>query len=129
MHITDGVVANAPGPIDLAYRCGLEETGQVPGSITCNLMKNNYGTTTANPGSYLQRSLISFTGNYKSDILFVQGLDDSPIQMFNWPNFKQQVNNCTTCKGRQFVEVANFGHGSLFESAVAKQAFNNFINR
>jgi hypothetical protein len=129
MHATDGVIANAPGPLNLVYRCGLEETGQIQQGAVCGLLRQTYGTTIANPTAYMERSLLNFTENHRSDMLFVQGLQDSPIQIASWPTFKKQVTNCNNCLNRQFVEISNGGHGSLFESPEAKSAYNNFINR
>ena len=129
MHPTDGVISNAPGPLNLVYRCGLEEMGQIQPSAVCNLLRQTYGTTTANPAAYMARSLLNFTGGHRSDILFVQGLQDSPIQLFSWPTFKQQMMDCTTCQSRQFVEIAGGGHTSLFDSPTAITAYNAFINR
>ncbi len=128
MHQTNGVIANAPGPLNLVYRCQLEENGQVQSGAVCTKLKNVYGTTTSNPNAYFQRSLLNFTNGFKSDILFVQGLNDTPIQMYSWPTFKQDVLNCTSCQNRQFVEITGGKHGSLFESPTAKTEFNNFIN-
>jgi hypothetical protein len=128
MHQTNGVIANAPGPLNLVYRCQLEENGQVQSGAVCTKLKNVYGTTTSNPNAYFQRSLLNFTNGFKSDILFVQGLNDTPIQMYSWPTFKQDVLSCTNCKNRQFVEIVGGEHGSLFESPTAKTEFNNFIN-
>jgi hypothetical protein len=128
MHETNGVIANAPGPLNLVYRCQLEENGQAPSSYVCNNLKNTYGTTNVNSNAYYQRSLLNFTDGFKSDILFVQGLSDMPIQMYSWPTFKQEVLNCTDCKNRQFVEITGGGHGAVFESETAKTEFNNFIN-
>ncbi|MBP6004859.1 MAG: hypothetical protein KA746_15620 [Pyrinomonadaceae bacterium] len=129
MHATDGVIANGPGPLNLVFRCGLEETGQAPPGAVCNLLRQTYGTTTANPTAYFARSLLNFTNGYRSDILFVQGLQDAQIQLASWPTFKQQVTNCTTCQGRQIVEIANAGHTALFDSPAAIAAYNDFINR
>ena len=128
MHQTNGVIANAPGPLNLVYRCQLEENGQVQSSIVCTNLKNVYGTTSNNPNAYFQRSLLNFTNDFTSDILFVQGLDDSPIQMYLWPTFKQDVISCSTCQNRQFIEIPGGGHVSLFESLTAKKEFNNFLN-
>lgn len=128
MHKTNGVIANGPGPLNLVYRCQLEENGTIPNGITCTLLRNTYGTTTSNPTAYMQRSLLNFTTGFKSDILFVQGLNDTPIQMKSWPTFKQDVMNCTTCQNSQFLELAGEGHSALFTSSIAKTAFNNFIN-
>ena len=128
MHETNGVIANAPGPLNLVYRCGLEENGQIQTGTTCTKLKNVYGTTTNNASAYTQRSLLNFAQGFKSDILFVQGLNDSPIQMYSWPSFKQDVLNCNNCKIRQFLEVPDGEHGSIFESPMAKTAVNSFIN-
>lgn len=128
MHQTNGVIANAPGPLNLVYRCQLEENGQIQSGATCTKIKNVYGTTTSNPNAYMQRSLLNFTNGFKSDILFVQGLNDSPIQMYSWPTFKQAVTSCTNCRNSQFVEIVGGEHSSLFTSSIAKIAFNTFIN-
>ena len=128
MHQTNGVIANAPGPLNLVYRCQLEENGQIQSSTFCTNLRNVYGTTSNNPNAYFQRSLLNFTNDFNSNILFVQGLDDSAIQMHSWPTFKQDVISCSTCQNRQFVEIPGGGHTSLFESLNAKTEFNNFIN-
>jgi hypothetical protein len=128
MHETNGVIANAPGPLNLVYRCQLEENGQIQPGAACTKLRNVYGTTSSNPDAYMQRSLLNFTNGFKSDILFVQGLSDSPIQMHSWPTFKQDVTDCTNCQNSQFVEIEGGGHPSLFTSPVAKTEFNNFIN-
>lgn len=128
MHQTNGVIANAPGPLNLVYRCQLEENGQIQSGAVCAKLKQVYGTTSNNPNAYFERSLLNFTNGFKSDILFVQGLSDSPIQMYSWPYFKLDVTSCTNCQERQFVEIVGGEHGSLFESSVAKTAFNHFIN-
>ena len=128
MHQTNGVIANAPGPLNLLYRCQLEENDQIQSSAVCTNLKDVYGTTSNNPNAYFDRSLFNFTNGFKSDILFVQGLNDSPIQMYLWPSFKQNVMSCSTCQNRQFIEISGGGHSSLFESITAKTEFNNFIN-
>ena len=127
MHETNGVIANAPGPLNLVFRCKLEEDGKIENGIVCNLLKNKYGTTTVNPDAYQARSVLKFTSGYKSDILFVQGLDDTPIQLTSWPLFKQKVTDCLDCKKVQVHEVEGFGHQSLFENSDAKVVFNRFI--
>jgi pimeloyl-ACP methyl ester carboxylesterase len=128
MHPTNGVIANAPGPLNLVYRCQLEENKQIQASAVCNKLRGVYGSTASNPTAYSIRSLLNFTKGFKSDILFVQGLSDSPIQLYSWPTFKEDILKCTTCKNSQFLEIAGGGHASLFESATAKIEFNNFID-
>lgn len=127
MHSTNGVIASAPGPLNLVYRCGLEENGRIQPSSVCEKLKNVYGTTSTNSNAYFQRSLLNFTKGFKSDILFVQGLNDSPIQLYSWASFKKDVLTCTNCRQTQFIEVPG-GHTALFENSSAKAAFNTFIN-
>ncbi|MBU6324050.1 MAG: hypothetical protein KJS92_01060 [Bacteroidetes bacterium] len=129
MHETDGVIANGPGPLNLIYRCELEESGKIASGKVCTLLRNTYGTTTANPNAYRLRSLLNFSSGFKSDILFVQGMDDSPIQMYSWPVFKDNVLKCSNCRERKILELPGFGHQALFESVEAKDSFNAFIGR
>jgi len=128
MHSTNGVIASAPGPLNLVYRCQLEENGTIANGFQCTQLKVTYGTTTANPQPYWNRSLLNFTSGFKTDILFVQGLNDSPIQMYSWPTFKQQVQNCTDCAQRIFLELPGLGHNGLFVSTDGKATFNRFLN-
>jgi len=128
MHQTNGIIANAPGPLNLVYRCQLEENGQVQSSPECTSLRDVYGTTSNNPNAYFQRSLLNFTNDFNSDILFVQGLEDSPIQMYSWPIFKQDLISCITCQNIEFIEIQGGGHTSLFQSLTAKTEFNNFLN-
>jgi hypothetical protein len=127
MHATNGVIANAPGPLNLVFRCQLEENGQIAASPVCNLLRSTYGTTSVNPDAYWQRSLRNFTTGHKSDILFVQGLEDSTIQMYSWPDFKNDFSQCSDCRPRQFLDLEGFGHNALFNSSEAKTVFNQFI--
>ena len=128
MHQTNGVIANAPGPLNLVYRCQLEENGQAPASYPCNNLRNIYGTTVANSNAYHQRSLLNYNDSFKSDILFVQGLADSAIQLHAWPTFKNEIRNCGNCMASKFVEVPGGKHGAIFASENAKSELNNFIS-
>jgi hypothetical protein len=128
LHATNGVIANAPGPLNLVYRCGLEEAGTAQASSFCTRLKNTYGITTSNPAAYFNRSLLNFTKGFKSDIIFFQGLLDAPIQMYSWPVFKQEVQSCSTCQQVQIVEIPGGEHPALFEIPSARAPFNTFIN-
>jgi pimeloyl-ACP methyl ester carboxylesterase len=127
MHAVDGVIANAPGPLNLVFRCGLEENGQLPPGLVCGLLFQTYGSTQDAPTAYMERSLLHFTSGHLSDVLFIQGLNDSPIQMNSWPVFRQQMEACADCQERTFLELPGLGHQALFNSPAAKQAFNDFI--
>lgn len=129
MHPTNGAIANAPGPLNLVFRCGLEENGQLPPGLVCGLLNQTFGSTQTAPEAYMLRSLLNFTGGHSSNILFVQGMDDSPIQMYSWPTFRQQLEGCTDCQERIFLELPGLGHQALFNSPEAKQAFNDFIGQ
>ena len=127
LHVVDGVVASAPGPLDLVYRCGLEEDAGVAATDVCTLLRQTYGTTRQNPQAYRVRSLLEFTDGQRSPLLVVQGLADGSIQMANWPLFRQQLQSCTTCAAVTIVELPGLGHPALFTSAQAKRAFNDFL--
>lgn len=127
MHQTDGVIANGPGPLNLVFRCGLEENSQIPPGYVCNLLQDEYGRPSVNPSPYFQRSLQNFTSAHKADILFVQGMQDSPIQMHLWPDFKSALESCGDCADVEFLELPNAGHGALFQNPQAKIRFNAFI--
>lgn len=129
LHPTQGVIANAPGPIDLVHRCRLEEQGTISDGEHCTRLRQRYGTTAANPAAYAARSLGSFTTGYQSDILFVQGLEDSRlVQMAVWPEFRQQVQSCTSCRGVEFLELPGLGHEALFISTKARDSFRAFLS-
>jgi hypothetical protein len=127
LHEVDGVIASAPGPLDLLYRCGLEESGQVEPSPGCGKLAAVYGTTTDDPDAYRARSLLSFTSGQRSDIVFVQGLGDSPIQMRSWPIFREQLEACGDCRERLFVEIEGLGHPALFRDREAQAAVDEFL--
>ncbi|MBU3677656.1 MAG: hypothetical protein FGM54_10835 [Chitinophagaceae bacterium] len=129
MHATDGVIANAPGPLNLVYRCGLEENGQIPPGITCNLLAASYGSTTLNPQAYFARSLLNFTQGQLSDILLVQGMGDSPIQLYSWPTFKQDMVQQNPNVDVTVLEIPGAPHAALFISPMGATAFNEFIER
>jgi hypothetical protein len=129
MHPTDGAIANGPGPLNMVLRCELEETGQIAPGETCALLRNKYGSVLTNPEPYKQRSLLMFTNNHQSDILFVQGLKDSKIQMTSWPFFKQKMDSCTNCRSIVYHEEPNYGHTALFDSPEAALRYNQFLSR
>jgi poly(3-hydroxybutyrate) depolymerase len=126
-YTVDGVIASAPGPLDLVYRCRLEEDGHLAASAVCSLLRQTYGSTRAASQSYRARSLLEFTSNQRSPLLVIQGLADSPIQMANWPLFRQQLEACATCAARTILELPGLGHPALFTSAEAKRTFNEFL--
>jgi len=127
MHRADGVIANCPGPIDMRYRCHLEEEGTMESSNQCRQLWETYGSTVDNPEPYDAISLLNFTSGYKSPFLIVQGMEDAAIQLHSWPIFKEEINRCSDCSSIEAVEASQVGHPGLFESSMAIEAFNNFV--
>jgi hypothetical protein len=129
LHPTRGVIANAPGPIDLVYRCGLEADGRIAAGEHCRRLRDAFGSPHAHPEAYLARSLRSFATGYLSDVLFVQGLADrGVVHMASWPGFRQQVRACTNCRGVEVLELPGFGHSALFDSDRARDAVRAFLD-
>lgn len=127
LYETDGVVANGPGPIDLTFRCNLEAAGQAPPTPTCTLLNETYGSPAVGEKDYFSRSLLNFVSGYRANIVFVQGMKDTAIQLNRWPAFKNLVQACGDCKNTDFVEIPEHGHEALFESTVAQKVYNNVI--
>jgi hypothetical protein len=127
MHRVDGVIANCPGPLDMRYRCRLEEEGTMDLSKQCQQLRETYGSTVDNPAPYDAISLLNFTSGYKSPFFVVQGMEDAPIQLHSWPIFKEAINRCSDCSSIEIVEAPQVGHSGLFESSMATEAFNGFV--
>ncbi|HLC96198.1 MAG TPA: hypothetical protein VJH97_02660 [Candidatus Nanoarchaeia archaeon] len=128
LYETDGVIANGVGPIDLSFRCALDEKDPKTTEGYCVALKEAYGSAVTNPDPYIQRSLISFTSGYKSKILFTQGMKDGKVQMALWPGFKEKINACTDCAPITIREIPNGGHGAAFTDAETMQLMNDFIS-
>ena len=128
MHETDGVIANCPGPLNLVYRCGLEESNQIQSSNQCTQLQQEYGLTTENPQPYAERSLLHFTTGHRSPIIFVQGMQDAPVQLYSWPIFKVQITQCQDCQEMRVIEVEEAVHGALFESTPAQEQIKIFLD-
>ena len=127
MHRVDGVIANCPGPLDMRHRCRLEEEGSMESSNQCRQLQETYGSTVDNPAPYDAISLLNFTSGYKSPFLVVQGMEDAAIQLYSWPIFIEEIHRCSDCSTIEVVEAPQVGHSGLFESPMAMEAFNNFV--
>ncbi|MEN9530192.1 MAG: hypothetical protein RI932_2065 [Pseudomonadota bacterium] len=127
LHNTDGVIANAPGPLNFKLRCELEESKKIPASDYCQKMSARFGSTRVNASAYEQRSLLSHIQNFKSKILFVQGLGDTKLQLTSWPILKSKIAECATCRNAQFVELEG-GHAALFENPKGSEIVQKFLD-
>lgn len=129
MHKTAGVIANAPGPINLLFRCSVaERNNSKREEIACSSIREKYGSVFDNPEAYLDRSLISFVSKHKSKILFIQGLEDIKIQIKLWQELKNGISQCQNCAEFIFLEIEGTEHNAAFEDDRAKEAINIFFN-
>ena len=126
LHAVDGVISNAPGPIDLLSRCsGSQNTI----NISCNKINVGLGTTGGNPSAYNSRSLKNFLSGTLSPTLFTQALDDttgdangSP-QVANMKNIVQVgLSTCTNCAEHTFNY---YGSGGTNNTGGGHDAFAN----
>jgi len=125
MHAVDGVISNAPGPIDLLNRCSGPQNTE---NFTCNKIRVGFGLTTANPAAYNTRSLKSYLSGTLSPTLFTQALNDDPYQVNLMQNTVQVgLNACTNCSTRTFNYYATGGHDAFVTNTVLQQDIRTFI--
>lgn len=131
MHAVDGVISNAPGPIDLLSRCsGAENTT----NLTCNKIRVGFGTTTANPEAYNTRSLKNYLSGTLSPTLFTQALDDTTGNSFGSPQVANMQNvvqvglsTCTNCAATTFNYYATGGHDSFVTNTYLQRDIRSFV--
>lgn len=126
---TDGVIANAPGPISLDYLCLLVEQKIIidKEDSVCNNMRNLFGTTNENPDEYTKRSLLYNIDNLQSRMLIIQGLDDKNIQLKLMPQLLDKINKCKNCANFELLKLNNTPHWS-FNQNITIDKIRNFIN-
>jgi hypothetical protein len=128
MYQTAGVIANAPGPIDILDRCSIEEQKPYDNRIReCRLLYDNYGTTTQAPQQYTARSLISFTTGLKSKMLLLQGRADKTYQLTQFANYVNLLNQCTNCAPFTVRYIENGKHNAWRDTQQGRDAIKNFI--
>jgi esterase/lipase len=129
MYETAGVIANAPGPLDLEKRCLIiEGNKQNEDEIACNSILDRYGSVEDNPQAYINRSLINYTSNHKSKILFIQGMNDKKIQLLSHEKFKTKFIIDNSMNKNSFIEIESFGHDAIFKSSSAIKELNQFLS-
>jgi hypothetical protein len=126
MHRVDGVISNAPGPIDLLNRCsGAQNTI----NYTCNKIRVGFGTTTADPDAYNSRSLKEYLTGTLSPQIFTQALDDDSYQV----NLMQTVvepgiNTCTEYGPVEIKYYASGGHTAFASNPLVQEDVRNFVH-
>ncbi len=125
MHPVDGVISNAPGPIDLLDRCG---GSQNTINITCNKIRVGLGSTEINPEAYNTRSLKSYLSGTLSPTLFTQALDDDPYQVNLMQNTLQVgLSTCTTCEEITFKYYSTGGHPAFVTNKQLQEDIREFF--
>lgn len=130
MHPVDGVISNAPGPIDLLTRCSGEQQTDNP---TCNKIRVGFGLTSVNPEAYVSRSLKSYLSGTLSKTLFTQALDDTTggtlvPQVANMQNIVQVgLSTCTNCQPVEFKYYNSGGHDAFVSNKILQQDIRDFV--
>lgn len=126
-HNVDGVIANAPGPLDLVDRCGREERKEEPQTVPCTLLSQTYGPPSQAADAYAARSLVGRSTPQRSPLLLVQGMGDSAPQVEVWPRLRAELDACTDCAAMHVIEVPKQGHTALFVAPEAEAAARAFL--
>jgi hypothetical protein len=134
MHPVDGVISNAPGPIDLLTRCSIEES-QGDNNISCLKIKTSLGSTSESPESYNDVSLSNFLSGTLSPVLFTQALDDTTgnsagtPQVANMQTIVQPgLEFCVNCAPVEFKYYATGGHAAFVTNTQLQEDIREFFD-
>jgi hypothetical protein len=133
MHSVDGVISNAPGPIDLLARCTFSEsTGE--GNNTCEKIKLGLGSALSDPSIYDNLSLKNFLSGTLSSSLFTQALDDTTGDNFGAPQVQNMqniiepgLNACTNCANAEFKYYNSGGHDAFVRNSTLQRDIRIFV--
>jgi hypothetical protein len=131
MHAVDGVISNAPGPIDLLTRCSGDQNTI---NLTCNKIRVAFGSTTENPSTYDDISLKNFLSGTLSPALFTQALDDTTGNSFGAPQVANMQNivqagldTCTNCENITFNYYETGGHDAFVSNTFIQNDIRTFV--
>jgi hypothetical protein len=131
MHAVDGIISNAPGPIDLLTRCS---GNQNTINVTCNKIRVGFGSTAENPSAYDDVSLKNFLSGTLSPALFTQALDDITGNAFGVPQVENMqnivqagLNTCTNCEDITFNYYETGGHAAFVTNTVLQNDIRTFV--
>ena len=131
LHTVDGVISNAPGPIDLLSRCSGDQN---TGNFTCNKINTGFGSTITNPSAYDDRSLKNFLSGTLSPTLFTQALDDTTGDAFGSPQVANMqnivqagLNTCTDCASVTFNYYPTGGHDAFAVNKTLQSDIRTFV--
>ena len=131
LHTVDGVISNAPGPIDLLTRCsGVNQTE----TGSCNKIGLGIGLTSTDPDAYNSRSLKSFLSGTLSPTLFTQALDDDTADEFGTPQVANMkdimqagLSTCTDCAAITFNYYETGGHDAFVTNTYLQNDIRSFV--
>ena len=133
LYTLDGVVSNAPGPIDLLARCQYSEANGDE-SRSCLRLKTAYGSTATSPSTYNNVSLKSFLSGTLSPALFTQALDDTTGNSAGVPQVQNMqtvvqpgIEACTTCAPATFKYYATGGHPAFTTNKQVQDDIRTFL--
>lgn len=133
VHTVNGVISNAPGPIDLLQVCSYSEANS-DSVLTCSKIKTGIGSTSTNGSSYNSRSLKNYLSGTKSPTLFTQALDDTTGNSYGSPQVANMQNvvqvglgTCTNCAAITFKYYASGGHPAFVTNTVLQRDIRNFV--
>ena len=131
MHRVDGVISNAPGPIDLLTRCSGDQNTI---NVTCNKIRVSFGSTAENPSAYDDVSLKNFLSGTLSPALFTQALDDTTGNAFGAPQVanmqnivQAELNTCTNCENITFNYYETGGHDAFVTNTSLQSDIREFV--
>ena len=129
----DGVISNAPGPIDLLRRCQYSENYNNE-NVSCTRIREKFGSVTTGQEAYESVSMQSYLNETKSPTLFTQGLDDPGGEDWGFPQpeaMKDVVENglkqCVGCAPSIFKYYSEGGHDAFANSAVVQRDIRFFL--
>jgi hypothetical protein len=133
MHTVDGVISNAPGPIDLVTRCTISEQAG-DSNLSCAKLKSGFLSVTIEPDKYESISLKNYLTGLKSPTLFTQALDDTTgieggvSQVSNMQNIMEVgLSTCMDCAPYTFNYYATGGHEAFVSNTQLKRDILSFI--
>ena len=126
----DGVIANAPGPIDLATRCLYHEVNNEV-NPTCKKLEDVYGSVQVDSTEYDEVSVKSFLTEPVSPVLYTQCFDDTASDFYGVPQTQlmQNVlqNNLSVYNDVTFKYYEIGGHDGFNYNAEMQRDIREFI--
>lgn len=133
LHTIDGVILNAPGPIDLLTTCAFSEDTN-DSIFSCRKLKSGFFSTDIEPDKYNSISLTNYLTGLKSPSLYIQALDDTTgnnngaPQVFNMQNILEPgLNDCMDCAPYTFNYYDTGGHEAFVTNSQVQQDIRAFV--